>query len=127
MVIAKAHGYATTSKTAGARHKVHSTKAKGKENLGVRPTKRAHDIMGDDNNGNVRVKRGHPSGSNNYTTADTKALLDFVEKELPLGQQGWQAIHAKFSEWAIEHGRPDRKLSSLETKFKQVRSQPLLI
>ncbi|KAG1765103.1 hypothetical protein EDD22DRAFT_732352, partial [Suillus occidentalis] len=120
VVIAEAHGYAATSKTAGARRKIHSAKAKGKENLGVRPTKRAHDIMADDDDGDVRVKRGRPSGSNNYTTADTKALLDFVEKELPLGQRGWQAIHAKFSEWAIERGRPDRKLSSLETKFKQL-------
>jgi hypothetical protein len=83
--------------------------------------------MADDNNSDVRVKHGYPSGSNNYTTTDTKVLLDFVEKELPLGQQGWQVIHAKFSEWAIECGCPDRKLSSLKTKFKQVRSQPLLI
>jgi hypothetical protein len=86
VVIAEAHGYAATSKTAGARRKVHSAKAKGKENLGVRPTKRACDIMADDDDGDIRVKHGRPSGSNNYTTADTKALLDFVEKELPLGQ-----------------------------------------
>jgi hypothetical protein len=89
VVIAEAHGYATALKTAGAHHKVHSAKAKGKENLGVQPTKHACDIMADDNNSDVRVKRGYPSGSNNYTTTDTKALLDFVEKELPLGQQGW--------------------------------------
>jgi hypothetical protein len=42
--------------------------------------------MADDDDGDVRVKHGRPSGSNNYTTADTKALLDFIEKELPLGQ-----------------------------------------
>jgi hypothetical protein len=107
VVIAEAHGYAAISKMAGACHKVHSAKAKGKENLGVRPTKRAHDIMADDNDGDVRVKHGCPSGSNNYTTADTKALLDFIENKLPLGQQGWQAIHAEFSEWAIECGHPD--------------------
>lgn len=83
--------------------------------------------MADDDEGGTRIKRGRPSGSNNYTTADTKALLDFVENELPLGQRGWQAVHAKFSEWAKELGRLVRKASSLETKFKQVRSQPLLI
>ncbi|KAG1723304.1 uncharacterized protein EDB91DRAFT_1255695 [Suillus paluster] len=97
VVIAEAHGYAAASKTAGARR---TTKAKGKEKW--------------------EVKCGRPSGSNNYTTADTKALLGFVEKELPLGQRGWQAIHAKFSEWATKWGRPDRKVSSLKTKFKQL-------
>ncbi|KAG2337596.1 hypothetical protein BDR05DRAFT_1004929 [Suillus weaverae] len=104
VVIAEAHGYAATSKTAGARRKVHSAKAKGKENSGVQPTKRTCEIMADDDDdADVRVKRGRPSGSNNYTTADAKALLDFIEKELPLGQRGWQVVHA----------------NSIETKFKQ--------
>ncbi|KAG2157038.1 hypothetical protein DEU56DRAFT_720970, partial [Suillus clintonianus] len=109
--IAEAHGYTPVTKTAGARRKVQASKGKGK-------VKRPREITEDDDD--ARAKRGRPSGSNNYTSADVKALLNFVEDELPLGQRGWQVIHTKFAEWSKARGRPDRKLNSLETKFKQL-------
>ncbi|KAG2144484.1 hypothetical protein DEU56DRAFT_754155 [Suillus clintonianus] len=109
--IAEAHGYTPVTKTAGARRKVQASKGKGK-------VKRPREITEDDND--ARAKHGRPSGSNNYTSADVKALLNFVEDELPLGQRGWQVIHTKFAEWSKARGRPDRKLNSLETKFKQL-------
>lgn len=46
------------------------------------------------------TKRGHPQGARNYLQEDLKALLDAVQEELPLGQHGWQNIHAKYIKWA---------------------------
>ncbi|KAG1722873.1 hypothetical protein EDB19DRAFT_2043948 [Suillus lakei] len=43
-----------------------------------------------------------------------------VCQELPLGQRGWQAVHVKFGQWEKANGRPERKVTSLETKFKQL-------
>jgi hypothetical protein len=123
LAVAEARGYAAAVKAAGSRRKVKPSKGKGqdKENSTIHDTtkKHARDVLGDDND--PPVKRGRPHGSNNYTSADMKTLLDLVEDELPLGQRGWQTIHAKFSQWAKIAGRPDRKVTSLETKFKQVR------
>jgi hypothetical protein len=62
---------------AGASCKVHNTKAKDKENLGVRPTKCPHEITADD--ADVRAKCRCPSGSNNYTTADTNKYVSEVK------------------------------------------------
>jgi hypothetical protein len=105
---------------------VKASKGKGKENdiIGVdnRSKKRSREVGEDDEE--PRNKRGRPHGSNNYSNADIKVLLDFIEEELPLGQRGWQAVHTKFTEWAKEGQRPDRKLTSLETKFKQLVKTP---
>ncbi|KAG1723958.1 hypothetical protein EDB19DRAFT_1644979, partial [Suillus lakei] len=68
----------------------------------------------------VHARRGRPQGSNNYTSSDVKVLLDMVCQELPLGQRGWQAVHVKFGQWEKANGRPERKVTSLETKFKQL-------
>jgi len=109
---------------AGSRHKVKAAtgKSKEKENLGyANPKKRPRDDDPDNDDDAVRTRRGRPNGSNNYSSLDKKILLDMVEEELPLGQRGWQAIYLKFSQWARTNGRPERKVTSLETKFKQVR------
>jgi len=66
------------------------------------------------------TKRGRPHGAGNYTLDDVKALLDYTEAELPLGQRGWKVVHQNFSRWARRHSRPERALKSLETKYKQV-------
>ncbi|KAF8833315.1 hypothetical protein BDN67DRAFT_889164, partial [Paxillus ammoniavirescens] len=63
---------------------------------------------------------GRPQGANNYTAGDMTTLLDCVEDELPLGQRGWQAVTVRFNQWAAKSGHPERKLTSLETKFKQL-------
>ncbi|KAG2140905.1 uncharacterized protein EDB93DRAFT_1252687 [Suillus bovinus] len=89
VVIAKANGYTAASKTAGAHQKAHTTKGKGKGNS--QPIKCAREITADDD-GNIRVKCGCPSGSNNYTTADINALLDLVEREKPLLRLGWYLL-----------------------------------
>jgi len=68
----------------------------------------------------ISTKRGRRAGSGNYNDMDTKALLKYVEAELPLGPRGWRSIHSKFKKWARDHQRPDRESKSLETKFKQV-------
>ena len=66
------------------------------------------------------MKRGCPQGAGNYLQEDLKALLDAVQEELPLGQHGWQSIHAKYIKLARKRGRPKRAHKSLETKYKQV-------
>ncbi|KAG2336469.1 hypothetical protein BDR05DRAFT_953347 [Suillus weaverae] len=124
LVIAASRGYTPAIKTGGARRKTaraNKGKGKDKENANVdsssRPQKHARAIEDDEDD--PRVKCGRPNGSNNYSSANVKFLLDLVEDELPLGQKGWQVIHSKFTQWANRHGRPQRKATSLETKFKQ--------
>lgn len=73
-----------------------------------------------DNEVEPPTKRGRPSGAGNYNDIDTKALLKYVEAELPIGIRGWKAVHSRFKKWARDHQRPDREAKSLETKFKQV-------
>jgi hypothetical protein len=117
LTIARARGYSPAHKAAGSRQKskgkqradgpVDTSSQKHKHNVGVE-----EDVK--------PVKRGCPYGSGNYSQDDLKALLDLAENELPLGQKGWQAIHAKYVKWARKHNRPERALKSLETKFKQV-------
>jgi hypothetical protein len=127
-MIAESRGYTPAIKTGGARRKAVTRAIKGKgkdkENTNVtggeRPQKHAR--IAEDDEDDPRAKRGRPHGSNNYSSADVKALLDLVEDELPLGQKGWQVIHSKFTQWASRNERPHRKAQSLETKFKQVSS-----
>ncbi|KAG1858732.1 hypothetical protein DFJ58DRAFT_726512 [Suillus subalutaceus] len=125
LMIAESHGYMPAIKAGGAHHKTvtKATKGKGKDkentnmNGGDCPQKHARALEDDEDD--PRAKRGRPHSSNNYSSADVKALLDFVEDELPLGQKGWQAIHLKFTQWASRNEHPHRKAQSLETKFKQ--------
>ncbi|KAG1874731.1 hypothetical protein DFJ58DRAFT_638700, partial [Suillus subalutaceus] len=123
LVIAGSRGYAPAIKIGRARRKTRTNKSRGKDkentNLDIadRPQKHARAIEDDEDDS--RAKRGRPNGSNNYSTADVKVLLDLVEDELPLGQKGWQLIHSKFTQWAGLNGRPHRKATLLETKFKQ--------
>ncbi|KAG1901616.1 uncharacterized protein F5891DRAFT_1187488 [Suillus fuscotomentosus] len=51
---------------------------------------------------------------------DVKSLLNIVQDELPLGQCRWQTVQVKFCQWAKVKHRPECKLTSLETKFKQL-------
>jgi hypothetical protein len=109
--------FSAATKTSGSRRK---PKAKeGANQSGDLPKRKALADL-DSEDVDKPPKRGRPSGAGNYTDDDVTALLDFVEEELPLGQRGWNSVHAKFSKWARQHGRPDRYVKSLETKFKQV-------
>ncbi|KAH7919464.1 hypothetical protein BV22DRAFT_971252, partial [Leucogyrophana mollusca] len=84
---------------------------------GKRGTKRKAPLDAEDKKPS---KRGRPSGAGNYSHDDVMALLAFVEKELPIGQRGWQTVHTHYIKWARTHERPERSLKSLETKFKQL-------
>ena len=84
---------------------------------------RVHVISDDDSEADLLLpqrKKGQPSGSGNYADGDVKALLSFVDAELPLGQRGWRAVHARYTKWARLHKRPERAPNSLETKYKQL-------
>ncbi|KIJ10702.1 hypothetical protein PAXINDRAFT_157539 [Paxillus involutus ATCC 200175] len=47
-------------------------------------------------------------------------LLNIIEDELPIGQRGWLAVMTKFNKCTIQSGRPKRKQTPPETKFKQL-------
>lgn len=111
--IAKSRGLQAAPKVAGSRRK--SKKEKGKK-------RQLSSDSEDDSDAPQRpAKRGRPQGSRNFEPEDTSALLDIVQKELPLGPKGWAAIHKRFRKWAHKNSRPDRAGKSLETKYKQVR------
>jgi hypothetical protein len=116
--IAKAHGYSPVKKVAGARRSKGKQQAEATIQLGSRKQKAVPDL--DDEFEAKPIKRGRPHGSGNYSQEDLKALLNLIEAELPLGQQGWIIVHSKFLKWARKHNRPDRVLKSIETKYKQV-------
>ncbi|KAJ6595847.1 hypothetical protein DFH09DRAFT_1072765 [Mycena vulgaris] len=78
-------------------HKVAGSRQKGKGKKRQYSSEEAEDSDAPVN------KRGRPQGSVNFSKADTKKLLDLTEKELPLGQKGWEC--------------PGK---SLENKYKQM-------
>lgn len=43
---------------------------------------------------------GRTRGAANYRPREVEVLLDHVEAELPVGAKGWNAVGAKFREWA---------------------------
>lgn len=118
-------GYSPTPQVAGVCHTAKQKlrgKGKEKENLSIeKPKKRSQPINLDDNEELLhKTKNGCPQGANNYSVGDTNMLLDCVQDELPLGQQGWMAVTTRFNKWAAQSGRPEWKQTSLEMKFKQV-------
>ncbi|KAA1473662.1 hypothetical protein DENSPDRAFT_882210 [Dentipellis sp. KUC8613] len=135
--IAHATGHAASTKVAGSRRKGKQPmttssqsrrKSKGKQRAEdetpaqLRGTKRAQPDHPDDldDEDAPLPKRGRPASSRNYSFDDQEALLDLVAEELPLGQRGWARIEKAFAKWAKVKGRPVRKLTSLETKYKQL-------
>ena len=130
-VIAQSQGRVPSPKVAGTCHpgrnglaavKNKGSKGKDKENdLGTKSKKHSRNIIDLDDDDLLKAKRGCPQGAGNYSTSDTNTLLDCVEEELPLGQRGWLAVTTKFNKWASKNSHPEWKVSSLETKFKQVR------
>ncbi|KAJ6622365.1 hypothetical protein B0H10DRAFT_1944746 [Mycena sp. CBHHK59/15] len=65
-------------------------------------------------------KHGRLQGSVNFSKADTKKLLNLTEKELPLGQKGWEVIKKGYSKWARANDRPQRPGKSVKNKYKQL-------
>ncbi|PPQ95870.1 hypothetical protein CVT26_015609 [Gymnopilus dilepis] len=81
--------------------------AESGDDEGERPAKRA-------NHG------GRRPGAGNYSDPDVQKLLDLVEKELPIGQRGWKAVHKRYTKYAEKHKRHVRDCKALENKFKQL-------
>ncbi|TFY80399.1 hypothetical protein EWM64_g3611 [Hericium alpestre] len=129
--IAEATGHAAAAKVAGSRRKGKQRADepgserrvdKGKRHADAAPQPRKRVRLDDEDQDDEQktAKRGRPHGAGNYSQDDLGALLDYVEGELPLGQRGWERIHRRFVKWAHRHGRPERALKSLETKYKQL-------
>ena len=72
------------------------------------------------------LKRGRLSGSSNFSDPDVWALLDAIEKELPLGERGWKVVQVAYNKYTQEHGHKERSHKSLETKYKQVSLIPCI-
>ncbi|KJA19644.1 hypothetical protein HYPSUDRAFT_56502 [Hypholoma sublateritium FD-334 SS-4] len=66
---------------------------------------------------------GRRPGAGNYKDCDLTELLDLTEKQLPLGQRGWQKVYKEYEVWAKANGRPLRDARSLELKFKSLAKQ----
>jgi hypothetical protein len=119
--------YKPNKKIAGSRQK-----AKGKQRAQDEQSRKRKHVSDDKDIEDVEEegsKRGCSRGAGNYALRDVKVLLDLVERELPLGQCGWQIIHRGYVHWARSHNCPVRTVKSLETKYKQVshhRSHQLL-
>jgi hypothetical protein len=112
--VAQAIGSTPAIKKAGSRRKAAVKQQKEKGGRAI------HLDSGESDAECKTGRRGRPSGSGNYLDGDVKALLNFVEAELPLGQRGWRAVHMRYTKWARLRQRPERALKSLETKYKQL-------
>ncbi|KAF8174379.1 hypothetical protein BJ912DRAFT_60760 [Pholiota molesta] len=66
---------------------------------------------------------GRRAGAGNYKDSDLTELLNLTQKELPVGQRGWQRIHKAYAVWAKLNSRPVRDARSLELKFKSLAKQ----
>jgi hypothetical protein len=103
------------AKVAGSRRKPFSRK--DKENG-------SKSVLVSDSDGSDSIQKGkchgQPAGSSNFLSADLNTLLDFVEAELPGGQNGWRKIHAKYAVYARQNHQPAHTGESLKTKYKQV-------
>ncbi|KAJ7016032.1 hypothetical protein C8F04DRAFT_1283100 [Mycena alexandri] len=108
--IARARGLVPASKVAGVRQ-VDKPK-KRKRDASPPP----HDS--DDSDAPPAPKRGRPTGAPNYSKADIKVLLDYVQKEMPSGQKGWQEVHRRYDRYRRTNNRPKRDAKSLEHKYK---------
>lgn len=119
--VAKARGLVPAKKVAGSRRSSKAMSGKGK--------KRARESSeSDDSDDDAPVaKRGRPSGAANYSKEDVQALFGFIEKELPLGQRGWKAVHGHYTKYRRANKRPKRSIKSLENKYKQVRNSLLFL
>eukprot|EP00171_Calliarthron_tuberculosum_P004866 IDg4866t1 len=69
-----------------------------------------------------RRQGGNRSGSQNYRAQDVTALLDIVEEQLPFGANMWARVRTDFNNWATANIRPNRKSSSLKSKFDRMAS-----
>ncbi|KAI8989205.1 hypothetical protein BD414DRAFT_536503 [Trametes punicea] len=70
--------------------------------------------------GTAGKQGGRSRGSSNYTDEDLAALLKYVRLVLPIGQDAWQKVTAKFNKWALKHGRPKREMKPLKAKYDNI-------
>ncbi|KAG1870483.1 hypothetical protein C8R48DRAFT_770934 [Suillus tomentosus] len=101
VTIAEAHGHTLAAKTAGSHRQVKGPRGK----VWYQAKLFTYNAEDDDEV---------------HARSDVKVLLDMVRQELPLGQHGWQAVYIKFGQWAKANGRPECKVTLLETNFKQL-------
>jgi hypothetical protein len=90
--IAKAQGRFAAEKVAGVHQKGKGKKkedtSKGKGHALPVNAQKCRQISNEEDVLDDGLKHGHPHGAGNYMSEDVMALLDLVEKELPLGQRG---------------------------------------
>ncbi|KAF9058002.1 hypothetical protein BJ165DRAFT_99254 [Panaeolus papilionaceus] len=67
-----------------------------------------------------RKAGGRATGSTNFTDDDVTHLLELVEKLLPIGGDGWEALTTTFNTWAVSKKRPERDNQSLKNKFDRL-------
>lgn len=79
--------------------------------------------------GNSRKKKGERTqgksvkslvGVPNYSSAEVDALLDIVERILPLGAHHWARVAEQYREWAAANDGTPRDQDSLESEFDKM-------
>ncbi|KAJ7219535.1 hypothetical protein GGX14DRAFT_560615 [Mycena pura] len=100
-------------------------KAKALSNLkptprvgGVRVTKPKKKVRVVKNDNISKPGKGRPKGAAGFGADETNKILDLVETNQPIGQQGWDKVAAKYNEWAEAEGHKMRTAQSLDKKFK---------
>lgn len=121
---------------AGSRRDGKDVKSKGKRKREASPS--TSDSDRDDEDGNedeqelptkksAKTHGGRRPNSGNYSEAEVKKLLHYVERELPVGQTGWKRVAVSYETWALKNGRSPRDAKALEGKFKRVRVLPAIL
>ncbi|KAF7964812.1 hypothetical protein HWV62_2753 [Athelia sp. TMB] len=67
------------------------------------------------------AKAGRKPGAVNYSLAEIEALLQLIEKYLPLGPNTWLVVTWEYSQWCKKRGyKDDQDHKSIRTKFAAV-------
>ncbi|KAH9067966.1 hypothetical protein EDB83DRAFT_2519052 [Lactarius deliciosus] len=68
----------------------------------------------------TKVKGGRQHGATNFGETATVELLKIVEKHLPIGSGGWEAVKKEYNEFATENNQHERDIRSLKQKFDKL-------
>ena len=63
---------------------------------------------------------GCQHGATNFTEIATMELLKIVDKFLPIGGDGWNAVQKEYNKFAKMNGQPECDSRSLRQKFDKV-------
>ncbi len=115
-------GHSPSEKVAGSRRSLKANpKGKGKARMDSSDSRNRKHEPADEVDARGSKKGGRIKGVANYTDEEVLKLLDFAERELPVGGKGWSRVGLCLRAYAKKVSWPERTDKSIEAKFKQVR------